>query len=152
MAGSPGVTSVNNSMGGPAGDRAPPGFVPFKAPSPYVQQLGPMFCRAEPDGRATLGLRLRDEHANLHGIAHGGMLATVVDNALGWNTASLGHPVVTVHLAIDFLQSARVGAWLEAGIEYRRQGGRLTFADVLLYADGVCVVRATGILSAMPRA
>jgi uncharacterized protein (TIGR00369 family) len=132
-------------------DQAPQGFVPFTAPSPYVQQLGPMFCRTEPDGRFTLGLRLRDAHANLHGIAHGGMLATVVDNALGWNIASLGQPVVTVHLSIDFLQAARVGAWLEARIEYRRQGNRLTFADVLLYADAVCVVRATGILSALQK-
>jgi uncharacterized protein (TIGR00369 family) len=132
-------------------DQVPEGFLPFEAPSPYVQQLGPMFCRTEPDGRFTLGLRLRNEHANLHGIAHGGMLATVVDNALGWNIASLGHPVVTVHLSIDFLQSARVGAWLEAHIEYRRKGNRLTFADVLLYSDAVCVVRATGILSALQR-
>lgn len=129
--------------------QAPIGFMPFTAPSPYVQRLGPMFCRTEPDGRFTLGLRVRHEHANLHGIAHGGMLATVVDNALGWNVASLGDPVVTVHLSIDFLQSARVGAWLEARIEYRRKGSRLTFADVLLYADAVCVVRATGILSGL---
>lgn len=152
MRSSPGVTSINNSMSDNTGDQVPPGFVAFTAPSPYVQQLGPMFCRAEPDGRFTLGLRLRNAHANLHGIAHGGMLATVVDNALGWNVASLGRPVVTVNLAIDFLQAARVGAWLEARVEYRRQGKQLTFADVLLCADGVCVVRATGILSALQRA
>ncbi|UUX97099.1 PaaI family thioesterase [Aquabacterium sp. J223] len=129
-------------------DPAPPaGFEAYHAPSPYMRLMGPMFLRPEPDGRRTLGLWLREQHANLHGVAHGGMLAAVADNALGYNLALLKGSVVTVNLSLDFLAPAPVGTWLEARVEYRRLGGRLAFGDALLHAGGVLVARATGVLA-----
>jgi acyl-coenzyme A thioesterase PaaI-like protein len=56
-------------------------------------------------------------------------VATVVDNAIGYNVATaLAVSIVTAHMNIDYLSSARLRDWIEAEVIARRgrmQAGRL---------------------------
>jgi acyl-coenzyme A thioesterase 13 len=44
--------------------------------------IGPVHVR-EADGGRVFGLRIEERHRNAGGVAHGGLLATLVDYALG---------------------------------------------------------------------
>lgn len=133
----------------------PDGFRPhvFGGPS-YFQTLGDLHARELPDGLLVLGLRLLPQHCNRLGIPHGGMLATLVDGALGINLhrARRHSPtMVTVNLNLDYLASAHVGEWLEAHVTPRRLGRQLAFGDCVLRVGEREVLRATGIFAAVSR-
>jgi uncharacterized protein (TIGR00369 family) len=128
----------------------PAGFEPFAGAGPFVSLLGPLYRRRTVDGRSVLGLHVTARHANHIGVAHGGLLATLADAALGMNLSRhprYNRPLVTVNLNTDFLSSAQVGEWLEIEVELRRLGGRLAFADCLISAGERLVLRATGVFA-----
>jgi uncharacterized protein (TIGR00369 family) len=128
----------------------PAGFEPFAGAGPFFSVLGPLYRRRTEDGRSVLGLRVAAQHANHIGVAHGGMLTTLADGALGINLSRhprYNRPLVTVNLNTDFLSSAQLGEWLEARVEFRRLGGRLAFADCLISAGERLVLRATGVFA-----
>jgi acyl-coenzyme A thioesterase PaaI-like protein len=88
----------------------PEGFEEHVSPSNFVLAQGPMYKRQREDGSTIIGVRVLEQHLNLHGIAHGGFVATVVDNAIGYNVATaLAVSIVTAHMNIDYLSSARLG-------------------------------------------
>lgn len=128
----------------------PAGFEPFAGAGPFFSVLGPLYRHRTEDGRSVLGLRVAAQHANHIGVAHGGMLTTLADGALGINLSRhprYNRPLVTVNLNTDFLSSAQLGEWLEARVEFRRLGGRLAFADCLISAGERLVLRATGVFA-----
>ena len=66
-------------------------------------------------GSAKVALKVDPEkHANLNGMAHGGLVATLADNATGIAGATIGKRVVTSTLAIDFIKGAPVGTTISA--------------------------------------
>ena len=67
--------------------RPPPGFEPLFRTSPFLDTVGPLFYRKEPDGGFVVGLRILAKHANARGSAHGGLLLTLIDVALGYRAA-----------------------------------------------------------------
>ncbi|NBD27527.1 PaaI family thioesterase [Paenibacillus glycinis] len=72
--------------------------------------LGCELVSADP-GRAAISLRLRPEHLNMAGIVHGGVLASLLDNAMGL-VAILACPeerTVTTGLNVHYLQSSSEG-------------------------------------------
>ncbi|WP_219835244.1 PaaI family thioesterase [Paenibacillus sp. R14(2021)] len=62
-------------------------------------------------GKAVIGLQLRPEHLNLAGIVHGGVLASLLDNAMGLVTIleCPGERTVTTGLNVHYLQSSSEG-------------------------------------------
>lgn len=127
---------------------APPeGFRSFAHPSPFLERaVGAMWERSE-EGRLVVGLRIAADHANSWGAAHGGLLSTVADVALGAaiaRTADLPLPVLA-GLDMDLVDAAPVGSWLEVRTEVLRVGRRLGFCGADLTADGRRVARAGGI-------
>lgn len=133
----------------PAGDAAvPEGFEPFHLQGPFVQQFGPMYVKRAADGSVILALRIDHRHANRRGVCHGGMLTTVVDDAVAINSAlarSKHGDQATVSLSAEFLSPARLGEWLEAHTTLRRVGRRLVFGDVTLKVGERQVMRASAI-------
>jgi len=126
----------------------PQGFQEHLSPSNFVQALGPMYKREREDGTATIALWVIESHLNLHGIAHGGLVATLIDNAIGYNVAiALNGPVVTAHLTIDYLSSARLGDWVEADVQINRKGRRMCFAECTLRNGSSLMARASCILA-----
>ncbi len=133
---------------------APAGFKRLKAGGPYFVQLGPTFYRLPDDGGIITGIRITEAHSNMQGIAHGGMVMTVADGALGVALAIERRKrggQVTVSMSSEFLSSARIGDWLEAHARVTRLGGRLAFLECKLSVEDRTVMRAQAIFSVSDR-
>lgn len=111
----------------------------------YVLDVG------QPDGRARCVLRLDDRHLNRQGILHGGLAATLLDNALG-ATASLTvdptgrTPFTTLSLTVSFVAPGQAGDVLTATGQISGGGRRTVFLDGALTAqDGRVIATATGV-------
>ena len=132
------------------GDDVPAGFAPLEAPGEFLDHVGPVFVRDAGGPSPVLGLRLARRHLNVAGSAHGGLLATLADSALGRAIhASIdgeGRPA-TVSLTTDFLGPGAEGDWIEAHTEVERAGGNLAFADCSLRCDGREIVRARAVFA-----
>ncbi len=127
----------------------PPGFRPFAHPSPFLERAaGPVWERSG-DGPLVVGLRIAPEHANTWGAAHGGLLSTVADVAMGAAVGrAAGPPLpVLVGLTMDFVRSVPVGGWVEVRTEVLRTGGRLGFCRADVHADEELAARASGIFA-----
>jgi acyl-coenzyme A thioesterase 13 len=125
----------------------PVGFQPLFRTSPFLDALGPFYCRQDANG-LSIGLRITPRHANARGLAHGGLLLTLCDIALGYAAAhSQDPPLVftTAHISADFAGSARVGDWVESRADIQRIGGRLAFVNVYLVVNSTRIVRASGV-------
>ena len=116
----------------------------------YVLDVG------QPDRRARCRLTLTDAHLNRHGVVHGGIVATLLDNALG-ATASLtvdetGRvPFLTVTLTTSFIASAPAGAVLSAVGTVRGGGRSLLFLDgEVTDQEGTLIAQASGVFKRVP--
>jgi uncharacterized protein (TIGR00369 family) len=92
----------------------PAGFRELTEASGFAAANGPWFEKIE-GGRAIRAFRPGPQHANAHGIVHGGMLAAFLDSAMGkavWH--ALRRRAVTLRLSLDYLGPGRVGDWLQA--------------------------------------
>ena len=126
----------------------PAGFEPLPHGGAFVEHVGPLYIREE-DG--VIGLRVEDRHPNAAGTEMGGLLATLVDVALGHAVRAEAQgdaAVATVSLTTDYLRSGPRGAWLEARTEVERLGGLLALGDCSVRADGEEeVVRARAVFA-----
>ena len=97
-----------------------------------------------------IGLRIAEKHANARGFAHGGLLVTLADIALGYQTAFGQDPpagLITANLTADFAGAAKIGDWVEAHVDVQKLGGRLAFANAFLVVDGERIVRASAVFT-----
>lgn len=62
-----------------------------------------------PDGEARLELCADSRHANLYSMAHGGVLTTMADTAMGAKCLALGKKVVTISLTMEFMHATMTG-------------------------------------------
>jgi uncharacterized protein (TIGR00369 family) len=133
----------------------PPGFAPLQRGGPYAAALGPLYLRRDGndnDGRIVIALRVEGRHTNMRGIAHGGMLASLADCALGIGLAIAcdgRHSFVTVNLSNDFLEAAHPGDWLEGHVQVQRIGRRMAFADGWLQVGDKRILRTSGVFATM---
>ena len=108
----------------------PEGFKPLFRTSPFLDHNGPFFSKRRRD--FVVGLRIRPEHANARGGAHGGLLMTLCDIALGYRTTRSQTPaplLTTASVTTDFAGGAKVGDWVEAHVDVHKVGGRLAFPN-----------------------
>lgn len=129
--------------------RIPDGFAPVSRSGPFMAGVGPVHVRMSEDG-PVIGLYIEARHTNLMGIAHGGVLATLADNALGYTLSHTRTPplsLVTVSLTTDFFDSARPGDWLEAHTRVRRIGARLAYASCELRVGERAILGASGVFA-----
>lgn len=125
-------------------------FAPFARSSPFLDRIGGIAARRAGNGIA-FGVPLAAAHCNNRGTAHGGLIATLADLALGYNLAlaagSRERPFVTVSLAVDFIGPASVGELLTASAEAQKADGRLGFVRGELHSAGRLVARCSGIFA-----
>jgi uncharacterized protein (TIGR00369 family) len=135
----------------PAGAHAniPAGFAPHFRKSPLTDPWEPLYSRVTED-RVVIGLWLRSEHTNSRGMAHGGLIAALADNAMGMSCSIVmqregrqleGKPV-TVSMAIDYIGGAKLGQWIVFDTSYVKTGKTLCFAQAFVTADGEVIARA----------
>jgi uncharacterized protein (TIGR00369 family) len=123
----------------------PAGFEPLTS-SPFAAHIGGIHRRAG-DGPPVVGLLVGDEHANSMGTAHGGVLSTLVDLALGLVVKQTVGAAVTVDLHARFLAPASVGDWIEGRGQVDAASRSVVQASCVLAVGERVVVRATGVYS-----
>lgn len=132
-------------------DADPPAdFEPLFRTSPFLDHLGPFFMRRHADGTFVVGVRIQPHHANGRGVAHGGLLMTLCDIALGYRTSSSVEPrplITTASITTDFAGSARIGDWAEAHVDVHKVGGRLAFANCYIVRGDERIVHASGVFA-----
>jgi acyl-coenzyme A thioesterase 13 len=131
----------------------PPGFAPLDdSHGAYHQIIGPVHRREGADGQV-FGLYVEDRHRNQVGYAQGGLLASLVDFAVGravrLEAGGQDTQAVTVSLTLDFLTPVSVGDWLEAHTTIDRVGRNLAFADCALKVAEREVVRARAVFAVL---
>jgi uncharacterized protein (TIGR00369 family) len=145
------VTPSDNGYAAPEGAFAeiPQGFAPHFRKSPLTDPWEPLYSRVT-DDRVVIGLRLRTEHTNSRGMAHGGLIAALADNAMGLSCSAamqgegrqMEAKPVTVSLAIDYVGAAKLGQWVAFDTQYVKTGRTLCFAQAFVTADGEIIARA----------
>jgi uncharacterized protein (TIGR00369 family) len=106
-------------------------------------------CGIEPiafaDGRTTLRVRVAPEHGNNLGIAHGGLICTLLDIAMGTAArCTVGLPVMTLDMQASFLSPGR-GEMIGEG-RVVRAGRSIVFCEAeVRTADGDLVAKASGL-------
>jgi acyl-coenzyme A thioesterase 13 len=132
----------------PNENHAPPGFEVFES-SPLVSVMGPVWIRRH-EVPPTFGIRIEERHGNTAGTAHGAVLVTLADVALGHGIRAVANRdlrLVTTGLTVDFARPIRVGEWVEAKADIQYQSRRNVFASCFLVSANQRAVRVSGIYS-----
>ncbi|MFN7054275.1 PaaI family thioesterase [Hyphomonas sp.] len=119
--------------------------------SRFTDPWEPLYSRAT-EREVAIGLILSEAHCNSRGLVHGGLIASLADNAMGLSCVaalqSEGRAapagLVTVTLNTDCIAAARLGQWLVTDTHFVKTGGTLCFASGLVRADDVPVARVSG--------
>jgi uncharacterized protein (TIGR00369 family) len=117
--------------------------------SPFYRWSGMRVVAAEP-GAVSVALDLGEQHANLQGFAHGGILATIADAAMGLSVRSAlepGRRHVTIELGMHYLRAVRTGTVTAAGRAVR-VGREVAYAEATITDErGTDLARASGTYS-----
>jgi uncharacterized protein (TIGR00369 family) len=109
----------------------------------FVDTLG-VHSRTADDGTARLELDATEQHLNDAGTVHGGVLATLVDTAMGQAVRSLTDEddvPATSQLTITYLRPGTPGT-LEVTGRVSKQGEHLTVCEAEVEQDGRTLVHA----------
>jgi uncharacterized protein (TIGR00369 family) len=109
----------------------------------FVETLG-VHGRTADDGTARLELDATERHLNEAGTVHGGVLATLVDTAMGQAVRSLtGDDDVpaTSQLTVTYLRAGKPGR-LEVVGRVSKQGEHLTVCEADVEQEGRTLVHA----------
>jgi uncharacterized protein (TIGR00369 family) len=105
------------------------------------------------EGSARLELDAGEEHLNPSGSVHGGVLATLVDSAMGMAVRSAtGEDDVpaTSQLSVTYLSPGRPGR-LAVTAEVRKQGKHLTICEAQVEQDGQTLAHAIATFAVLHR-
>jgi uncharacterized protein (TIGR00369 family) len=131
----------------------PDGFEPHFRKSPMTEPWEPLYSKRT-ERAVIIGLRLAKPHTNGRGLIHGGLIATLSDNAMGYSCAQATGwktSFVTISLAVDFVGTAQVGQWLAIETEVIKTGSTICFAQSLAKADDVVIARANATFRVVPK-
>jgi uncharacterized protein (TIGR00369 family) len=123
-------------------------LIPEHELSGFARLLGYRLARWEPD-RAEVVLELGPQHQNRGHVAHGGVLATLIDTACGfagcWAPKGESRAAVTLSLTTQFLAPAASGRLTATGRKVG--GGRGVFFATAEIRDeaGALVARGEGV-------
>lgn len=124
-----------------------------KLPAPPIAVLLGMWISEVSEGRVVFALEAAEYHYNPLGTVHGGVLATLLDSAMGCavqSTLSAGTSYTTLELKVNYLRPVTTktgmlyceGKVIHVGGRIATAESRLTDADGKLYAHGTttCMV------------
>lgn len=113
-------------------------------PSATGNWLAAKLLHIEP-GKVEMEVTVRKEMTNPYGNIHGGMMATIIDEAIGWAvlSATFQSHYTSVNLNIDFLYAAALDEKIIAKSEIIRAGKKMLHTSVNVYnTNGVLLARA----------
>ena len=104
------------------------------------------------EGESELRLEVDDKHTNIYGAAHGGVLATLVDTAMGVAAASVGYRIVTLNLNLSYINSIFFCDTAVAEAKIIHKGMSTLVAEgIIKNSKGDIVVKAVGTLFVVGR-
>jgi uncharacterized protein (TIGR00369 family) len=109
----------------------------------FAEHLGVHGQDAE-DGRSRLRFEAGEDHLNPAGTVHGGVLATLVDTAMGLavrSTTGEDDVPATSQLTVTYLRPGTPGP-MEVSAQVRTRGEHLTVCDADVRQDGRDLVHA----------
>ncbi len=118
----------------------------FGAHIPFADLCGfePLGCEG---GVTRLRLQLQPHHTNNMGIAHGGVIATLLDTAMGTAARlAAGYPVMTLEMNVNYL-SAGEGELIAEG-RVTRAGKSILFAEASVSGANGPVAKSSGVFKA----
>lgn len=99
------------------------------------------------EGHARVTLQADERHLNPHGTVHGGVIATLLDVAMGTAVASTpgddSDRPVTIEMKVTYLEPARTGL-LQATAKVHKRGKRITIVEAELEQDDEMISHAIG--------
>jgi len=111
---------------------------------PVAEFLGMKALEISP-GYARISMTVKREHVNFHGVAFGGIIMSLADQAFGYAVNSLAYPSVASQFNTYFLSSARCGDELVAESRVVRSGRRVSVAEVSVTdGKGTFIAQASG--------
>lgn len=125
----------------------PDGFAAHDRRSPVTDAWLPIYARAE-DESVILGLTVGEQHCNGRGFLHGGVIASLADNAMGLSVhraaQTRGRPIesgaLTLGLSVDYLSVADQGTWIEVRPRVHKLGRSIGVVDCVVVDGGDRVI------------
>ena len=133
----------------------PEGFAPDLPKSPITDPWEPLYSKRT-EKAVVLGLRVAKPHTNGQGLVHGGLIATLVDNAMAYSCRQVmggwaSSWMATISLTVDFVGPAQIGQWLTVESDVIKTGKTICFAQSLIKADGNVIARANATFRVVPK-
>jgi uncharacterized protein (TIGR00369 family) len=95
-----------------------------------------------------IGFRVGPHNCNMLGTCHGGLVASLMDIAMGrnaWEAAGRASP--TISMTVDFVRAVQAGEWIESRARVIRKARRFVFCDGILLGDKGIVARGNGVFA-----
>ena len=84
-------------------------------------------------GYAKVTLPIKPEYSNTYGIAHGGIVTSLVDMVSGVALRTLKLRIVTIEVTTDYLKTVSLADHLTAEARVIHEGNKLLHADISVY-------------------
>ena len=130
--------------------QVPVGYAPVVG-GPFIRMCGAFHLH---EARPVMAMPITADDLNSLGIVHGGMLAAIIDTAMGVvvgrEIGAVSTP--TISLSIDYLGAVREGDFVEAHVDVHKLGVRISNASCLLKVGERLVARASGVFIMRRRA
>jgi len=106
----------------------------------------------EVDGKRVSGLfRARETQRGWPGLAHGGIAAAALDEAMGWATWAAGALSMTARMEVKYRRPLPLGEELVVSAEVTRDRGRRLEAEAAIRTlSGETLVQASGLFLRVP--
>ncbi|MHA6482341.1 PaaI family thioesterase [Paenibacillus sp. strain BS8-2] len=116
-----------------------------RAEKTFWGRLGCKVVEAD-GGKTTISLAIEPTHLNLLGIVHGGVLMSMMDNAMGLLVmlAESNERTVTANMNTHFLASARGGTLTCSSVLIHRSGRTITLQATVVDEEGQILAWGSG--------
>lgn len=118
----------------------------------FFSTVGSLWARQTQD-RWEYGFVIEPKHENPLGITHGGMLMTLMDQAVSivaWHNAER-QPCATIQLDTHFLAPSKAGDFVIARVEVTRKSASLIFLRCVLTVDEREIMTGQGLMKIVRR-
>ena len=100
----------------------------------FTPDLGIRFRELD-EGYAELEMPMEDRKRNIYGMAHGGVLYTLLDTSSGFAVRSYGDRVVTLTGTVNYLVAGKESSCLLAKARVVRKGGHTAVVSAEVFDD-----------------
>ena len=117
-----------------------------------LDRMAPEFVSCDAAGQsAIIRFAVQDWMCNVKGTLHGGIIATMLDNAMGLLTRAFygnGDAVSTINLNVNYLRPVLPGGYVTVRVEAEKLGRHVAFLRAKLFTqEGKPAAVATGVFN-----